>query len=445
MARPGQRTVRARRTKVAGTIRLHVAFRIPSWASRAGWAVLDYGLFALAGMVVNVLLARGLTQGAYGAYAVSFAVYMIVFVVHSALFAEPMLVLAAQRFREQTRAYLSILLRAHLLFSLALVALAGVIAALDIGDPELRRALFCMALAAPFMNLVQLLRRVCYGLWSTRAAAIGALAYLLLLTAAMAALQALGSLGLATGYAALGGASALVAAGYWLRTTRAADTAGAPQFREVVSAHLAFARYGVGTALLGWVPQNLWYVALPLVLRGPAELGPSGHLRALVNLVQPMLQVNGALSTLLVPTFTRKLASDPHATPWRIAAWMTGLSALYAPALVLLGPLANQLLYRGAYPSPALTWWTLGAVPACYALYSSLRAYSLAREQPELPLWATIHAALGSLTLGLGLCTWRALEGAALAMLLGYGLSAASLATLLAQRRNTRPSSERAA
>jgi O-antigen/teichoic acid export membrane protein len=419
-----------------------VAFRLQSWAGSAGWAVLDYALFALAGMLANVLLARGLSVQTYGAYAVSFAVYMVVFVVHSALFAEPMLVLAAQRFREQTGSYLRHLLRAHGLFSLVLVGLAGLSALIDAGDPQVRHALWCMALAAPFMNLVQLLRRVCYGLWSTRSAALGAAAYLVLLTAALAVLHAQARLDLSTGYAALGGMSALVSAGFWWKLRRVADSAPAPGFAEVVRAHIGFARYGIGTALLGWVPQNVWYLVLPLVLRGPEQLGPSGHLRALVNLVQPMLQVNGALGTLLVPTFARQ----PNASAWRFTAWMTALSALYAPALVLFGPLANRILYGGAYPSDTLTWWVLGAVPACFAFYTSLRSYCVAREQPHLPLWATAFAAVTSLSVGVWLCAWQPLTGSALAMLQGFALQGLCLSWLVQRRSpdSARPSSERA-
>lgn len=395
--------------------------------------MLDYALFALAGMIANVLLARSLPAESYGAYAVSFAVYLVVFVVHSALFAEPMLVLAAQRFREQTGAYLRLLLRAHGLFSLVLLALAGLCAVVDVGDARVRHALWYMALAAPFMNLVQLLRRVCYGLWSTRSAALGAAAYLVLLTATLAALQAAGLLGLGSGYAALGGISLLVSAGFWWRLRRGTDGATAPSFAEVVQAHLSFARYGVGTALLGWVPQNVWYLVLPLVLRGPEQLGPSGHLRALVNLVQPMLQVNGALGTLLVPTFARQ----PNESPWRFTGLMTALSALYAPVLVGLGPWANQLLYRGAYPSDTATWCTLGALPACFAFYTSLRSYCVARERPKLPLWATMFAAVASLTLGVGLCAWQPLQGSALAMLLGFALQAACMAWLVRRQKGS--------
>jgi hypothetical protein len=293
------------------------------------------------------------------------------------------------------------------------------------------------------MNLLQLLRRVCYGLWSTRSAALGAAAYLLLLMAALAVLHVEGLLGLGSGYAALGGVSASVSLGFWWRLRRAEDSAAPPAFADVVQAHLGFARYGVGTALLGWVPQNVWYLVLPLVLPGSAQLEPSGHLRALVNLVQPMLQVNGALGTLLVPTFARQAS----ASPWRFTCFMTALSALYAPALVLLGPLANRVLYRGAYPSDAATWCVLGAVPACFAFYTGLRSYCVARARPNLPLWATAVAALGSLSVGVWLCAWRPLFGSALAMLQGFALQGVCLFWLVQRRsaQSARPSSERAA
>lgn len=398
------------------------------------WAVLDYGLFSLAGMVGSVLLARGLSPHAYGAYAVSFAVYLAVFLVHSAIFSEPMLVLLAHRFRGAARSYLRALLAGHGLFSLAAFAITTLVAIAAPLDPEVRSAVLYMALAAPFMNLSQLARRVSYALASTRTAAAGAGAYLLLLTTALLALESAAQLDVISAYIAFAGASVLVASAWLARAFRVADGGDTLRLATVARAHFEYARSGVGAALLGWVPQNLWYVVLPLVAADRAELDASGHLRALVNFVQPMLQVNGALATLLVPTFTRSLASAQPTSPWKITLRMTVLSAAYAPLLAGLGPLANDLLYRGAYPADTLTLWALGAVPMSFAFGATLRAYSVACGRPKLPLWAAAIGAGACLTAGVALCAWRPLLGSALAMLLGFALHAASLAWLVATR-----------
>lgn len=409
--------------------------RPQSWAGSAIWAVLDYGLFALAGMIGSVLLARGLSAHTYGAYAVSFAVYLAVFLLHSAIFSEPMLVLLAHRFRASAGSYLRALLAGHALFSLAAMSFTALVAVAAPLDPELRRAVLYMALAAPFMNLAQLARRVCYALASTRAAAAGAGAYLLLLTAAFLALESAERLELSSAYAAFAGASLLVASEWLARAFRSAGGGGETlPLATVMRAHLEYARSGIGTALLNWVPHNLWYLILPLVAADRAELDASGHLRALVNLVQPMLQVNGALATLLVPTFTRALASAQATSPWKVTLRMTALSAAYAPLLAAFGPLANDILYRGAYPADARSLWALGAVPMSFALAASLRAYSVARGQPRLPLWAAAIGAGACLTAGVALCAWRPLLGSALAMLLGFSLQAVSLAWLVATR-----------
>jgi O-antigen/teichoic acid export membrane protein len=419
-----------------------VTIRLQSLAGSASWAVLDHALFSLAGMLASLLLARAMTPHSYGAYAVSFAVYVAVFVLHTAIFAEPMLVLSSHRFRAQIGSYLRAVLGAHVLFSLAVIAVLGVFAFGFLrGDDqaELRRAIIAMALAAPFMNLAQLLRRLCYSLWTPREAAVGAALYLVVLAGTVGVLATHGGLGLGSAYAAFG-ASSLVASCGWLwrvavtRDEAAEEQAGALAIRRVIEAHFAFARYGLGTALLGWVPLNAWYVALPFVVVGEARLGASGHLRALVNLMQPMLQVNGALATLLVPTFTKLLRDSKGATPWRFTSIMTALAALYAPLLALLGPLLNRWLYRGAYPADAATWWALGLVPACGAFFGSLRAYCMAREQPQLPLVATIVSALSCLTVGIALCVWRPVLGASLAMLQGVALQAAVLAWLVMTR-----------
>ncbi len=415
--------------------REQVTSRSPSWAGNAIWAVLDYALFALAGMLATVLLARGLPEQTFGAYAVSFAVYVGLLLVHVALFAEPMLVLLSNRFRDRSGPYLRALLTAHVVFSAAVVAVVSAAAFVFLPgeqDSALRHAMIGMALSAPFSCLAQLLRRVCYALWSTRSAAFGAGLYLALQTVLLLALDWFGVLGIETAYAVFALTGLAVSSAWLVRTFRrmAAQPERLP-LGVVVREHVAFARYGVGTALLGWIPQNLWYVILPWLLAGDDKLGATGRLRALVTLIQPMMQVNGALGTLLVPTFARR----PELSPWRTTWIATAISALYAPFLVLLGPGANELLYRGAYPSDAATFWVLGAVPAGYAFSTSLRVYAVAHHDPALPLRATFAGALFCLTLGVGLCTWRPLLGAGLAMLTSYALQCAVLAWLIAQRR----------
>jgi O-antigen/teichoic acid export membrane protein len=424
--------------------RPRVTSRLKSLAGSAGWAVLDHALFSLAGMIASLLLARGMSAQSYGAYAVSFAIYIAIFLVHSAIFAEPMLVLASHRFRAQIGSYLRAVLAAHAIFSGVVIVALGVFAfGVLRGDQlELQRALIAMALASPFMNLAQLLRRLCYSLWTPREAAFGALLYLILVGGLIALLAATGRLGLESAYAALG-VSSVIACGGWLwrvaitRDEAAELQAGTLTLGAMTRAHFSFARYGVGSALLGWIPMNVWYLVLPLVA-GQAKLGATGHLRALVNLVQPMLQVNGALATLLVPTFTKLLLGSKTATPWRFTWTLTAGAAVYAPLLAVFGPLLNRWLYRGAYPADAATWWALGSVPACAAFYGSLRSYCTARERPQLPLMATMVSALGCLTIGLALCAWQPLLGSALAILQGFALQGVTLAWLVRARATER-------
>jgi O-antigen/teichoic acid export membrane protein len=420
-----------------------VTLRTQRLAGSATWAVLDHALFSLAGMIASLLLARAMTPHAYGAYAVSFAVYLAVLVLHGAIFAEPMLVLATHRFRDQIGSYLRAVLAMHVVYSLVALGLVSAFAALFLRDAEhryLQHALIAMALAAPFMTLAQLLRRLCYSLWSPREAAIGAFVYLVVLAGAIAALVKQAALGLGSAYAALG-VSSLIASCGWLwrvavtRDRSAEQSAGKLDLRGVMRAHFGFARYGVATSLLAWIPVNVWYVVLPFVVEGEARLATSGHLRALVNFMQPMMQVNGALTTLLVPTFARALMESRQASPWRFTGMVTALAAVYAPLLAMLGPFLNRWLYRGAYPADALTWLALGLVPACHACFASLRSYCAAKEQLELPLLATIASALGCATIGLALCVWRPLLGASFAMLQGFAVQAAVLAWLVRSRR----------
>src|SRR5207244_1084817 len=122
--------------------------------SKGFWAVLDQGMFSVANFGANILLAKWMSKAQYGAFAVAFALFLLLGTFHNALIIEPMLVFGNDRYGKRLKRYLGALLYGHAAVTLigaALLAGAGLVAARVFRAPELGMALVAMGAAAPFM------------------------------------------------------------------------------------------------------------------------------------------------------------------------------------------------------------------------------------------------------------------------------------------------------
>src|ERR1035437_10172823 len=134
------------------------------WVGKGSLAILDQGLFAGSNFLLNVLLARWIAPADYGAFALAYSVFLLLGVFHSALLTGPMLVFGPGKYRERFPEYIGILLRGHFALMLPCAVLLPV-AALLLGwlySPAVGRAFVALAVAAPFILLLWLLRRAFY-------------------------------------------------------------------------------------------------------------------------------------------------------------------------------------------------------------------------------------------------------------------------------------------
>src|SRR5918996_6611391 len=102
-----------------------------SWRRMMGagaWAVADQGLFAVSNLILSVLLSRWLPSAEYGAFATAFAVFLLASTFHTAMLAEPALILGGGKYREALRPYLRQVARLHWASSLVLAVLLLAIA-----------------------------------------------------------------------------------------------------------------------------------------------------------------------------------------------------------------------------------------------------------------------------------------------------------------------------
>jgi O-antigen/teichoic acid export membrane protein len=423
---------------------LALSFGWPSlrrWSSRGLWAVVDQALFAGSNLLVNVLLARWLPQADYGAFVAAYTVLLLVQIAHSALLIEPMLIFGADRHQASFSHYLRILQRYHWRLMVgvsAVLAVAAVVIAVTT-DTRLGKAVAGLAVTAPFILLSWLARRACYGASRPRLAAVGGAINLIVVGAGIVMLTNLGMLSVLSGQLLLG-VAALATTVCLLpplgRVTAVPLTAAARS--TVWSDHWRYARWSSASGALAWFHTFMYYLALPMW----SGLAAAGSLRALLNLITPILHSDGALVTLLLPQFVRSRRVTGQLS--RVVAWTAaGFSmeaALYWLMLVVFGQRLVTWLYGDVYQYDTAAIAMIGAIPLLTSLVNIFGNALRAREEPDGVFWATVAAVAVAGTVGLGAVALLGLGGAVLGMVGSSVVQAGVMLWLLSRR----PSTERA-
>ena len=391
---------------------------------RSAWAVSDQGFFAVSSVLLNILLARWLAPPEYGAFALAYTMFLLLGAVHTALFTEPMLVFGSDTYAQLWPGYMRVLLRGHWLLTCAgsllllIVSAAGWLG----GEILLAQVSLGLAVAAPFSLLLWLMRRAAYARLRPQLATAASALYLLLIMAGLLALNFGRALTILSVMICMGLASAV--AGLWLgwRLCGAAalvDSVQAkrPEQRAVLAAHWNYGRWALATGMLMWVPLNLFFI----VLSGWVSLEASATLKALTNVVLPLMQANAALSALLLPLLVMRAGNSVAFKQLiRSALLLFGAGGtLYALFLLTLGKPLVHLLYAGKYDGAGRLLWVLALLPMLDGVIVVLTSALRSLERPKLIFWANLWAAGCVLTLGVWATGFWGLSGAVFGMIMG--------------------------
>ncbi len=417
---------------------------IAAWMSGGVWSVLDQGLFAGANFLVNVLLARELSPEAYGAFSVAFVVFLLTGAIHGGLFTEPMLVFGAGRFRGQMAAYLRVLLRGHVVYSLGagavLVGIGGIVLAL--GSAAMAAEFATLGVVGGVVVMQWMVRRACYVInrpdW---AAAAGAL-YVALLLGGAFVLMPLGWFNGPTALLLMGAGSLVATAALAVPLgLRAAGGAGgaasdAAFVAEVREAHAGYGRWAAPTGGLEWLHHSLPLLVLPLFV----GLDGSGTLRALYNLAMPALQAFAALGVMTLPLFVRaRLDGRFPATARVVGGGIVALGVVYGAVLLLAGRPIVEWVYRGNYAVGTPELVLLALVPVAAAASGVLMAMLRSDEQPRLVFQARAAAVGVASTAGVAMTAAFSVAGALASDLLSLIVETSVQARALRRRRADAP------
>jgi O-antigen/teichoic acid export membrane protein len=398
------------------------------WVRRGAWAIADQITFAASNFLLNIALARLISPASYGTFTLAYTIFLLLATVHTSLIVEPMLVFGAGKFADRSSDYLSELMRSHWLFGFAagglLLAAAAITDALGYGT--LAPALVALAVATPLVLLQWLTRRACYVRFETPLAAQGGVLYIACLGVGAYLLHARALLSPVTAILLMGGASLASAAWIMARLHLRPFARSQRALREaVVAEHWEYGRWVIGSNILGWAPQSIYFFVLPITV----GIVGTATMKALINLILPVLHTYLPLSILLVPALVR--APTRHA--FKTTVYIASLMAILCSTAywLLLGTLHQPLvswIYKGNYAADAGLLWILGIVPISGAVVAVAGGALRALERPNLLFRAYAISTAVSATIGLGLLFIAGLRGA----VIGYTLSSVATAITMA-------------
>jgi O-antigen/teichoic acid export membrane protein len=394
--------------------------RLISGISKGGCAILDQALFAGTNFLCNVLLARWLEPAQYGAFAIAYAVFLLLSTFHTSFLTEPMLVFGAGKYADCFPTYLRRLIQGHWLFTGMIGVILAVLAlVLRLwGSPDLCESLGGLAIASPFILFMWLMRRPFYVRSQPQWSATGGALYLGLMFAGLYGLFATQQLSAASCLIVMGVASLVVGICLFrLLYPPPLLLESHPQLSVLWSDHWSYGKWATATAALGWLPSGLAYLLLPAW----TGLEGSAMLRATMNLVMPILQANFAMSVLLVPFFTRAYHDkrDGHLSYLvRMALITFSFSAsCYWVFLLLFREEIFVWIYRGRYATHVDLLLLAGILPLLAGVNSVFGSVLRAMERLDQVFWSSIASCIVALTLGLWLTATNGVTGAILGLL----------------------------
>lgn len=426
------------------------------WIRRGTWAIVDQGLFAMANVLVNVMLARWLKPADYGAFVVGYSVFLFIGAVHTGFITEPLLVFGAGKYATRWRSYLGALVGGHWVLTATgslLLGCAGLVACFK-GHDQLAQPFFGLALATPFSLLMWFARRAAYVRFQSRLACIASAINLLLLLSGLFALARLHMVSIFSALVMMGLAS--VVSGLWLlrqlignrplsliesgalpdgRASAWIAEAAGVELKQVASDHWRYGRWSTATALVMWVPLNFFFVVLSVHVNFAA----SASLKALVNLLLPLLQANAALGSLLLPAMVARAANRQQFKKLLRSSLclFAGGAFLYSLVIGIFSRPLVHLLYNGAYDGYATVLFLLLVIPILDGALVVLACALRSQARPDRVFWGHLTVALFVLSGGVVATQAAGLKGAAVAMIFADLLGVAILGIgILAQLRD---------
>jgi len=389
------------------------------WAKKGFLAILDHGLFSGANFIVSILLARWLEPTQYGAFAVSYSVFLLIVALHHSSFTEPMMVYGSGKYSEKLKKYIAILIYAQLYLIIPFALLFTGIAFLlgHFYSYDVKDAMFGLAIAGSVIMMMRFLRPVLYVLLEPGWAAFSSVLYLLLILFCIYAVKFTFNISPAKAYIVMG-FSALITIFLLVKLIRPQwSIIGNPTPSMIAQDHWKYGKWSMGQSILMWSTGNIYFVILPIWI----GLDGVAALRALYNLVMPIGQAIGAISLLLLPIMSRKLrisVKEMNKSMYFYLFILLVFSISYLAFLIIFRTDLVELLYDKKY----LSYTNLIPLIAILPIFTSLNAILgnalRVMEHPDRIFWSYLISGAVAVIGGVLLTSLYGIKGSIIAFLL---------------------------
>jgi O-antigen/teichoic acid export membrane protein len=389
----------------------------------SSFAVADQFLFALSQLIVNLGMARSLSPSDYGAFTIAYTTFLLFGTAHTALLTEPLMVFGSSKYTSSFHRYLGLLLAGHAIVTAAFGVVLALISVLVSSAQSLSTALLYAGVSAPFLLLPWLLRRACYVRLRAHTAAFAGALYCVSMLVGLAWLAHAGLLSIRSAFLLMAGAS-LAASLFMMAFLRSAERPlrTPPAATAVAADHWQYGRWAMGSGFLTWLQSSIYYFALPHF----TTVAEAGGLKAVMNLVLPVLHGYTALSMVLLPRLSEAGSVRVLRTRLRLALPLFLLPAgLYCAVAALYHRQVFEWLYAGQYSG--ISWLLPIAAPMAIAAgLATVYATALrALQRPDRVFWSYAGASGAALTVGVLFTARYHLLGAVLGLTLSYVIVAA--------------------
>jgi hypothetical protein len=395
--------------------------KLLSWFKKGSFAVIDQAIFAGSNFLVNVLLARSLSQADYGIFAQGFSIYLLVGLLYNSFLIEPLTVFGSGSYSQVVSKYLKPVEKMHWLLSgllLIIYLVVTLILALR-GESLWALTLLGQCIAGPFVYYSFLMRRYCYVISEPQYISRAAILYCLTMIASVSLFSWIEKLNPLTAFLSIG-ISAFVCA-FVIRakvialkiqpskTIRKNQEGGKykqgkpislPELgqgkkitvQDIALKHWNYGKWAILSNSTGWLPLNI-----PLLFAGSgvAGLELAARLKASLNLNVPVSQFLTALANYLIPSFA-KTYSNPEKTDNKIeykALIIYGIiTGVYALFIVVFGEEISRALYKGRYTFNQYELLILTLIPITGGLQRVFAASFRALERSKLLLIPSVAA-----------------------------------------------------
>lgn len=375
--------------------RLGVAWGIAQrWKGRVFFAFADQGLFSATNFALTILFATWLPIEDFGRYVVVWTAALFIEAVQTSLVIDSLPAIASRYSRRNRQridiAAMWVVVGFSLASSLVLMGAAAVLAEIL---PNYAGPFLILALINPLQRLYLFFRRLCYIRDRQSAAAAAALAYCAGSFAGVMALTYFQAITVSSVLAISGFGSAAAIAVVFIMSVGKLGKSRRLNVAWLAAQIWSSSRWLTPAAVISWL---LAWGIFPIVaaVSGPAA---AGIIRALQNLLTPIVQFNAALNVVILPRVADKVADHGGTYARRFAIRGTAvfavLAACYCAVIIATAHIILPVIYKKPeIAASAFLLWPLAIAIVCESARIASSMSLLATRRTRVVFFARLVA-----------------------------------------------------